>query len=81
MRNASLMKSCMTCLFLAPIALRVPISRVRSVVDIIMVFITPKPPASSATRPITVKSVESVPESEVAVAAEVGSGYRADSRD
>ena len=31
----------------APSALRVPISRVRSVTDTIMIFITPMPPTSS----------------------------------
>ena len=41
----------------APSALRVPISRVRSVMDTSMIFMTPIPPTSSAMPAITAMAV------------------------
>jgi len=61
MTKASVMKILITSPFVAPMALRVPISRVLSLIDISIVLMTPKPPAINATSPITVKKVDRVP--------------------
>ena len=46
--------------FVAPRALRVPISRVRSVTETSMMFITPMPPTSSEIAAMTEMAMESL---------------------
>ena len=46
-RTASIRNCCSTLLLRAPTAIRIPISRVRSVTETSMMFITPIPPTSS----------------------------------